>query len=108
MPFAAVGEDVQEPLGGWHVVGVAGYDGFPLVAGRVGCGEAEGFQEPGLAVGEVVGEGLAGPFTGYQDAAPGVAEVLGAVGLAGAPAGPQALACVLGLDAIAQPVRARR
>jgi hypothetical protein len=52
----------------------------------------------------VIGEGLAGPFAGDQDAAPGVAEVLAAVGLAGAAARSQAFARVLGLDAVAQPV----
>ncbi len=99
---------MEEPLGGGHVVVVAGGDGFPGVAGGVGCREAEGFQEPGFAVGAVVGEGLAGPFAGDEDAASGVAEVLGAVGFAGAVAGPQARARVLGLDAVAQPVRAGR
>ena len=60
------------------------------------------------AVGAVVGEGLAGPFAGDQDAASGVAEVLAAVGFALAVPGAQARPRVLGLDAVAQPVRAGR
>ena len=108
MPALPVGDDVQHSLGGGHVVGVTGGDGFPGVAGRVGVGDAEGFQEPCLAVGAVVGERLAGPLARDQDAAPGVAEVLAAVSLAPAVPGPQAGARVLGLDAVAQPVRASR
>ena len=108
MPALPVGDDVQQPLCGWHVVGVAGGDGLPLVAVRVGAGDAEGLQEPVPAVGAVVGQRLARPFAGDQDAAPGVAEVLAAVGFAGAPARAHALAGVLGLDAVAQPVRAGR
>jgi hypothetical protein len=108
MPFLAVGDDVQEPLGGWHVVGVAGSDGFPLVAGRVRFGEAEGMQEPGFAVGAVVGQGLTGPLAGDQDTPPGVAEVFAAVRLASAPAWSQAFTGVLRRDAVAQPVGWRR
>ena len=91
-----------------HVVGVAGGDGLPGVAGRVGVGDAERFQEPGFAVGAMIGQGLAGPLAGDQDAPPCIAEVLAAVCLAGAPAGAHALAGVLGLDAVAQPVGAGR
>ena len=36
MPSLPVGDDVQEPLAVGHVVVVAGLDGFPGVAGRVG------------------------------------------------------------------------
>jgi hypothetical protein len=68
MPALPVGDDVQESLCGWHVVGVAGGDRFPDEAARVGLGDAERVQEPGLSVGAVVGEGLAGPFAGDQDA----------------------------------------
>src|SRR5262249_19847177 len=57
-------------------------------------------------VGAVVSEGLAGPFAGGQDAASGVAEMLGAVRLALALAGDQASTGVLGGDAVAEPVRA--
>ena len=92
----------------FHVVGVAGCDGFPGVAGRVGGGLAEGGQEPVLAVGPVVGERLAGPFAGDQDPAAGVAEVFAAVGFAFARAGGQAGPGVLGLDAVAEPVGAPR
>ena len=35
MPFLAIGDDVQKALCVWHVVGVAGGDGFPRVAGRI-------------------------------------------------------------------------
>ena len=107
MPALAFGDDVQEPLGGWHVVGVAGGDRFPGVAGRVvGVGEPEGLQEPGFAVGAVVGQRLARPFARYQDAASGVAEMFAAVGLAVAMAWPLARVGVAGLDAVAEPVRA--
>ena len=82
LPADPVGDDVQQPLCGGHVVVVAGGDGFPGVAGRVGCRKAEGLGQPVLAVGAVVGEGLAGPLAGDQHAAAGVAEVFAAVGLA--------------------------
>ena len=75
-------------------------------AAVVGCRKIEHGHEPGFAVGAVVGEGLAGPFAGDQDAASGVAEVLVAVGFAPAQAGDQVRAGVLGLDAVAEPVRA--
>src|ERR1017187_2429528 len=53
-------------------------------------------------------QGLAGPFAGDQDAASGVAEVLAAVGFAFAAARAQVRPGVLGLDAVAEPVRAGR
>jgi hypothetical protein len=90
------------------VVGVAGGDGCPGVTRGVGVRDAEGGEEPLLAVGAVVGEGLAGPFAGDQDAAPGVAEVFAAMSLAPAVPRPQAWPGILGLDAVAQPVRAAR
>ena len=108
LPSDAVGDDVQQPPGVVHVVGVGRGDGFPGVPGRVGCRNTERRQQPVLAVGAVVGQGLAGPLAGDQDPAPGVAEVIGVVGLALAPAGRQAGPGVLGLDAVAEPVRARR
>ncbi len=104
----AVGDDVQEAPGLFHVVGVAGADGFPGVAGRVGIGLAEGVQEPVLAVGAVVGQRLAGPLAGDQDSAPGIAQMFMAVGLAFAGAGDQAGAGVLGPDAVPQAVGAPR
>jgi hypothetical protein len=106
LPLDAVGDDVQEPLAVGHVVGVAGLDRFPGVAGRVGCRKPERAGEPGPAVRPVVGEGFAGPFAGDQDAASGVAEVFAAVGFALAGPGSQARPGVLGLDAVAEPVRA--
>jgi hypothetical protein len=83
LPAGAVGEDVQECLAGWHVVAVAGADAIPGVPGWVVCRKVEGGQQPGFAVGAVVGEGLAGPLAGDQDAAARVAQVLAAVGLDG-------------------------
>src|SRR5262249_38808805 len=97
-----------EPLRGWQVVGVAGGDGFPGVAGRVGVGDAEGAQESLLTVGAVVGQALAGPLAGDQDAAPGVAEGFAAGCVGPAAGGPQARPGVLGLDAVAEPVGAPR
>jgi hypothetical protein len=108
MPALPVGDDMKQPLGGWHVVEVAGGDGLPGVAAGVGIGDAEGFQEPLLAVGAMVGEGLAGPFAGDQHPAPGVAEVFAAVCLALAVPGAHSGTSVLGLDAVAQPVGACR
>jgi hypothetical protein len=99
---------MEQPLAVGHVVGVAGFDWFPGVAAGVGCRKAECAGEPGFTVGAVVGEGFAGPFAGDQDAASGVAEVFAAVGFAFAAARPQPGAGVLGLDAVAEPVRARR
>jgi hypothetical protein len=82
--------------------------GFPGVPGRVGCRNTEHPQQPVLPVGAVVGQRLAGPLARDQDPAPGVAEVVGVVGLALAGAGGQAGPGVLGLDAVPQPVRAPR
>ena len=108
LPADAVGDDVQQPPRGGHVVVVARRDGFPGVAGRVGCRKPERLHEPVLAVGAVVGEGLAGPLAGDEHAASGVAEVLAAVGLALAGARPHVRLGVLGLDAVAEPVGAGR
>ena len=108
MPAGSVGEDVQKCLAGGQVVGVGGADAFPgVAAGVVVCRKIQRFQEPGFAVGAVVGEGFAGPSAGDQDAASGVAEVLAAVGFAFAVSGAQAGPGVAGLDAVAEPVRAR-
>ena len=87
LPSDAVGEDVQEPSAMRHEVLISGGDGFPAVPVFVG-GEVEHGQEPGFAVGAVVGEGFAGPFAGDQDPAAWVAEVLAAVGFALARSGP--------------------
>ncbi len=108
LPLDAVCDDVQEPLAVGHVVRVAGLDRFPAVPGRVGCRNPERAGDPCPPVGAVVGQGLAGPLAGDQDTAPGVAEVLAAVGFALAGARAQARAGVFGLDAVAEPVRAGR
>src|SRR6266568_3787521 len=96
MPRALSGSRSRSPAVG-HVVGVGGFDRFPGVGARVGCRKSERAGEPGPAVGAVVGDGLAGPLAGDQDPAPGVAEVLAAVGFALATAWPQARPGVLGL-----------
>src|SRR5262249_35753963 len=54
----------------------------------------------------MVGEGLAGPLAGDQDAAPGVTQVVGPVRFALAGAGDEALARILRVDPVAEPVRA--
>jgi hypothetical protein len=108
VPVLAVGDDVEEAAAVFHVVGVAGVDGFPAVAGRVNGGLPEGLQEPVAPVCAVVGECLAGPFAGDQDPAPGVAEVLAAVCLTPAGAWREAEAGVFGLDAVPEPVGASR
>jgi hypothetical protein len=99
---------MQKPPRVVHVIRVGGCDGFPGVPGRVGYRNTEGREEPFLAVGAVVGEGLAGPFAGGQHPPTGVAEVVRVVGFALAPAGGQAGPGVLGLDAVAEPVGAPR
>ncbi len=108
MPVLAVGDDVQEAPGVFHVVGVAGCDGFPGVASWVNGCLTEGGQEPGFAVGAVVGEGFARPFAGDEHPASGVAEVFAAVGFAFASARGQAGPGVFGLDAVTEPVGAPR
>ncbi len=85
-------QDVQELAGRCHGVAVGRGDAFPPVPGGVNCRKIEHGDEPGFAVGAVVGQGLAGPFARCQDAASGVAEVLGAVCLALAMAGDQTAA----------------
>ena len=77
-----VGDDVQQPLPGGHVVLVPRLDQLPGVPVRIGCRKTEGFSQPVLPVGAVVGQCLAGPFAGGQHAAAGVAEVFAAVRLA--------------------------
>jgi hypothetical protein len=84
-----------------------GHD-LPGIAGGVSCRKTERLQEPLLAIGAMVGQRLAGPLAGDQHPPPGVAEVIGVVGLALAPAGNQAGPHVLGLDTVAEPVRAGR
>ena len=91
-----------------HVIRVARGDGFPGVPGRVGCRNTERTQQPVLAVGPVVGQGLAGPLARDQHPPPGIAQMIGVMGFALAPAGSLAGPGVLGLDAVPQPVRAGR
>ena len=99
---------MQEPLAVGHVVVVARLDRFPGVPGWVGCRKTEHPGQPGAPVGPVVGQRLAGPLARHQDAPPGVAEVLAAVGLALAGPRLQARPGVAWLDAVAEPVRAGR
>jgi hypothetical protein len=106
LPSCAVGDGVQQPPCVIQKVRVGRGDRFPGVAGRVGCRNTEGVQQPLFPVGPVVGQRLAGPLAGDQDPATGITEVISVVGLALAPAGDQAGPGVLGLDAVAEPVRA--
>ena len=76
-------------------------------AGGVRIFRQQGGQQPVFAVGAVVGQGLAGPLAGHQHSPPGIAQVIGVVGHALAPARGQAGPGVLRLDAVPQPVRAR-
>ena len=108
LPSGAVGYGVQEPPCMVHMIGVAGRDEFPGVAGRVSCQNTERAKQPFLAVSPVVGQRLAGPLPRDQHPASRVAEVIGVMGLALAPAGDQAGPGVLGLDAVPEPVRADR
>jgi hypothetical protein len=62
LPSSPVCDDMQQPPGVFHMVRVAGGDGFPGVPGRVGCRNTEGGGQPVLAVGPVVSQCLAGPF----------------------------------------------
>ena len=65
-----------------HVIRVARADELPAVAGRVGCRNTERLQEPLLAVSAVIGQRLTGPLAGDQHPPPGVAQMIGVVGLA--------------------------
>ena len=108
MPSGSVGDGMQQPPGVVHVVRVTRRHGFPGVPGRVSCRNTERAQQPILAVGAVVSQGLTRPLARDEHPAPGVAEVISVVGLALAGPGGQARAGVLGLDAVAQPVGAPR
>ena len=92
-----------------YVVGVGGGDALPGVAAGLSCRkirQAEHGHEPGLAFHAMIGQGFAGPAAGDQDATAGVAEVGAAVCFAAAVAGPHTGLRVLGVDAVAEPVRA--
>ncbi len=107
LPVGSVLEDVQQPLDTRHVVGVGRGDPLPLVGRAPTCRKIEHGHQPDLAVGAVLGECLAEPFAGHQDAAPSVTEVLVPVGLAWAETGDEVGARVAWLDAVPKPVRAR-
>lgn len=77
-----------------------------VAAGRGEDGEL--VADPVAAVGFVVGQRLAGPGAGDEDAPAAEAEGVAPVGFALATAGRLPGAGVLRLDAVAQPVRARR
>lgn len=79
-----------------------------VAAGCVDTGFFEDSADDVGAVGGMLGEGLAGPVAGDQDAAAAEAEVLAVVGLRFALAGDQFGAGVFGLHAVAEPVRAPR
>ena len=102
MPSEPVGHDVEQPPHVFHVVRIGRGNRFPRVAGRIGCRNTQGPQRPLLAVGAVVGQRLAGPLAGDEHPPPGVAEVIGVVGLALAPARRLAGPGALGLDAVPQ------
>lgn len=88
---AVVGEGV-----GCHPVGGFGFDA---------CREEDLFDDS-ATVGPMLGQGLAGPAAGGQDAAAAETEVFAVVSLGRAVPGDQAGARVLGLGAVAEPVGA--
>lgn len=103
-------------------VGIIELDDFPPIArfaavtgcgcrilvrvGHVDSGGGEDLAHDCGAVGPVILERLAGPAAGHQGAAAAVAEVLAAVGFATAVASGDLAVSALGLDAVAEPVRA--
>src|SRR5207245_7299827 len=115
-PSSALGDRAEQQLGAVGLVGILGADQRPGVAGVVGVfvglafqadtDGAQGAHDVGAAGVAVVVEFLAGPFPRDEAAAPGVAEGVAAVGLAGAAAGDELGVRVLGLHAEQQPVGA--
>jgi hypothetical protein len=83
-------------------------DGEPVRFGGVDAGGLQDLADDGGPVGAVLGQGLAGPFSGDQDPAPAQAEVFTVVGLAGAVPRDQPGTRALGLDPVAEPVRTLR
>ena len=77
---------MQQTSGVVQVIRIGRCDGFPGVPGGIGCRNTERPQQPFLTVGTVVGQRLAGPLARDQHPPPGIAEVLGVVGFALAPA----------------------
>src|SRR5215470_16104411 len=85
LPGGTVGQDMHKPLYWRHVVGISGSHALPPVCVVMFvCRKVEHGHQPGLAVGAVVIECLAGPLARDQDAPTGVAEVLVPVGFASA------------------------
>jgi hypothetical protein len=105
---STVSDDVQEPLDGRHVIGIGRGNALPLVVVGVSCGQIEHGEQPRLAVAAMVTQRLAGRLAGDEDATAGVAAVFEAVGFAPAQAGHEVRARVLGLNAVAEPVRTGR
>jgi hypothetical protein len=108
LPSKPVGDRVQKPPARWQVVLVLWLNLFPAVAGGVSCRKTEHLRQPSLPVAAVVGQRLTGPLAGHQHSPPGITEMVITVGLSLAPARNQAGPGGLGLDAVAQPIRARR
>src|SRR6266498_786363 len=117
-PLDLLRDGAQEPVLQWLHVGVGGAGPLPGDRGwRTGFGrdggdlvvpvaDAEEGTYPRTGVGAVVGEGLAGPVAGDQDAAAADAEGGFLVDAALAVAGPQLGVCLLRLDAVEEPVGA--
>jgi len=61
---------MEQTPGMVQMIRIGRCDGFPGVPGGIGCRNTEGAQQPFLAVGAVVGQGLAGPLAGDQDPTP--------------------------------------
>nr|WP_305786198.1 hypothetical protein [Actinoplanes lichenis] len=108
----------QEPVFERRQVGVAVSGHLPCegrwrrllrVGGRRGgrlIADAEQRLDPGVCVGAVVGEGLAGPVAGDEDAPAADAEGGLLVNPALAVAGSQLAVCLFGLDGVEQPIGA--
>ena len=101
-PSCAVGQYLQEPVSCRKAVRIARGDAIPAVVRLVNCRKIQHRHEPGLPVSAMVGQGLAGPFAGDQDAPAGEAKVLGPVGFALAQARDQPRSRVFGLDTVAE------
>src|SRR5690606_20804166 len=82
--------------------------GVLVGVGHVDPGSGKDLAHDCGTVGPMISEGLAGPAPGDQGAATAVAEVLPTMGLAAAVASGDLAVSALGLDAVAEPVRALR
>ncbi len=107
LPLEPVGDGAQESRASWHVIVVVRLDLLPAIAGGVGCRNTEHLGQPRMPVAAVIGQRLARPFARDQHPPPGITQMVVTVSLALAGTRHQAGPGVLGLDAIAQPVRAR-